>query len=324
MSPKIKILNHENKMKLLIYALILLCSHSKSAEIKTQKSKESNSYIIAISGPIENNDFEIFVNKSFNIKNAIVLLDSSGGAVYDSIKIGREIRKKGFYTAVPDNTLCASSCALIWLAGKKRFAEDGSFLGFHAAYTHKNGIISESGAGNALIGSYLNDLGLSDRAIIFVTNAPPEGIERLDQEKAELVGIIYGSVKNFTSQEHTSPSPSIPFRRTDAGITATPHDPVATVTRFYKALSVADANLASALVVPQKRGIGPFNEKNIASFFGSMREPLAIQSIEKISPNRVQVRYTYRMTITQCMGIATVQTEYILGNTLIASIKSNC
>lgn len=295
-----------------------------AAEIRIQQLAGSDAHLVVLSGPIERLDGDRFINQTGNVNRAVVLLDSSGGAVLEGLAIGRTIRTRGFFTAVPENTLCASSCALIWLAGKQRFAEENSFVGFHAAYVYKNGKPSETGVGNALIGSYLNDLGLSDRAIIFVTSAPPEGIERLDRKKADQVGISYRSVKESGSLGEQKSTQAIPSVRNDVGITNFPYDPILAVTRFYRALSEADGNAASALVVPEKRGIGPFNEKNIASFFGAMREPLVVHSIEKISSDSVQVRYTYRYTKSQCIGTAMVRTEYVLGNTLIQGIKANC
>lgn len=307
-----------------VFLLGFLSCVSMAADIRLQRIDGSDVYLIVLSGAIERLDSERFTNQASNIKKAVVILDSSGGAVIDGLAIGRYIRNRGFSTAVPDNTLCASSCALIWLAGKQRFAEESSFVGFHAAYVYKNGKPSETGVGNALIGAYLNDLGLSDRAIVFVTSAPPEGIERLDRRKADMVGIVYKSVAELNSSGNSGVGDSPPSKRTEAGISTSPYDPVAIVGRFYKALAIADGNAASALVVPEKRGIGPFNERNIASFFGSMREPLTVQSIDKLDKDTVQVRYTYRVTKTQCDGTAVVQTEYVLGNTLIRSIKANC
>lgn len=45
------------------------------------------------------------------------------------------------------------------------------------------------------------------------------------------------------------------------------YDPVNTAKAFYIALSRADGSSAAAFVVPEKRGIGPFNPGNIAQFF---------------------------------------------------------
>ncbi len=116
----------------------------------------------------------------------------------------------------------------------------------------------------------------------------------------------------------------LPSSRTEAGIRSNLHDPVATATRFYSALAVADGNAASALVVPEKRGIGPFNERNMSSFFGNMKEPLLVESVQQIGDDLVQVKYSYRFSKTKCAGVATVSTGYVMGTTLIKGIKANC
>ena len=109
-----------------------------------------------------------------------------------------------------------------------------------------------------------------------------------------------------------APSP----RRNDA--------PVEAVAKFYRALAAADGATAAALVVPAKRGRGPFRAEEISAFYGSLREPLALRSIRTIDPNRVEVRYRYRAAKTPCEGIAIVETETILRQTLIRRIRANC
>lgn len=311
-------------MRKLLFSLMFFGSTGVSAAaITVQKLPTQDLHLVVISGRIERTDAAQFTDKINGITNAVVMLDSPGGSVLDGISIGKSIRNNRFSTAVPDNTLCASSCALIWLAGMQRFAEESSVVGFHAAYVYKNGKQVEIGVGNALIGSYLNQLGLSDRAIIFVTSAPPEGIEVLERGKAREVGIAYRSIKDPASTtQNTRPPPTA--SRSEIGIRAVRYDPVGTVLRFYKALSIADGNAAAALVTPEKRGIGPFNETNIATFFGSMQTPLSVDSIQLIDRDVVQVRYSFRHARSQCVGVATVTTEYLLGNTLIKGIRANC
>lgn len=310
-------------MKNLFWFLLLAANVASAAVISVRRLPNEDLHIVVLSGDIERSDAERFSEKVNGISKAVVVLDSPGGSVLDGISIGRSIRSKGYHTAVPDQTLCASSCALIWLGGLQRFAEDTSLVGFHAAYVYRNGKAVEIGVGNALIGSYLNELGLSDSAIIFVTNAPPEGIERLDRRKAQQVGIAYRSVKAPPSANDTSRA-ALPATRTEVGIRPNAYDPVTAATRFYKALRAADGNAAAALVVPEKRGIGSFNERNISSFYGGLKEPLTVESIELVSGDAVQVKHSYRFTKTRCAGIATVSTEYLMGNTLIKGIKANC
>jgi uncharacterized protein YraI len=78
------------------------------------------------------------------------------------------VRKHAMTTFVPAERVCASACALIWLAGKPRTAEGKAAVGFHAAYNRNTG--QDSGVGNALIGAYLNELGLTAKAIVGMTS----------------------------------------------------------------------------------------------------------------------------------------------------------
>ena len=240
-----------------------------------------------MSGTIESGDGAKFSRIVEDTKNGLVILDSPGGAVLSGLEIGRQIKSKNLMTGVPSSTLCASSCALIWLAGSTRYAEESSIVGFHAAYVIRNGKQVETGVGNALIGAYLNELGLSDRAIIFVTQAPPEGIEQLTKFKGGQIGIAYKSVAEISPTRST---------KKDFQIADQLYDPFKVAVSFYQSLSLGDGSAAAALVVPEKRGIGPFNERNIGQFFGSMQEPLKVNSVRLIGSDTVEVNYTYRFT----------------------------
>jgi hypothetical protein len=99
------------------------------------------------------------------------------------------IRVKEFDTVVPDGGLCASACAIAWLGGAQRFIGAGSKVGFHAAYVLKAGVTAESGPGNAVLGSYLYQLGLSEEAIVYLTQAGPTSMKWLSPDEAGQHGI---------------------------------------------------------------------------------------------------------------------------------------
>ena len=302
--------------KIFISILILVFSQFSSAALITkEQTRDPNFHFITVSGTIEPEDGIKFNRIVSEVKNGFVVLDSPGGAVLSGLEIGRMIRSKKFMTGVPSSTLCASSCALIWLAGSTRYAEESSMVGFHAAYVVRNGKQVETGVGNALIGAYLNELGLSDRAIVFVTKAPPEGIEQLTKAKSEQVGIAFKSISEVSPSRST---------RKDFQIDDQPYDPLKVVVAFYQYLGLADGSSAAALVIPEKRGIGPFNERNIGQFFGTMKEPLKVNSVKLLSSDIVEVNYTYRVSKSQCNGKAIVETGYFMGNTLIKKISANC
>jgi hypothetical protein len=104
----------------------------------------------------------------------IVSLSSPGGDILPAINIGDFIHNHGWSTYVPSGTICASSCAAIWLAGDHRFIEGapGVLIGFHAVFDA--GTKRETGAGNAVLGSHLARWGFDDRAITCVTITPPD------------------------------------------------------------------------------------------------------------------------------------------------------
>jgi hypothetical protein len=119
-------------------------------------------------------------------KDTVITFDSPGGAVSAGLKMGELIRMRGFSTFVRPNTICASSCAIAWLAGSPRGAATTARIGFHAAYDEAG---VERGAVNALVGGYLRELGMSWEAIHHLTKAPPRGMEWLSFADAKRLGI---------------------------------------------------------------------------------------------------------------------------------------
>lgn len=119
----------------------------------------------------------------------IVVLESPGGDLQAGLKIGREISVRSYSTLVKAGTICASACALAWLAGDRRYMAPGAKIGFHAAYAEEGTSLVEKGAANALVGAYLNTLKLPDAAITYVTQASPSEIEWLSVDAAMRVGI---------------------------------------------------------------------------------------------------------------------------------------
>jgi hypothetical protein len=62
--------------------------------------------------------------------HAIVALNSPGGSPPDGLLIGYDILNREYDTYHSEG-ICASACALIWLAGKTRYMSSGAKLGFH-------------------------------------------------------------------------------------------------------------------------------------------------------------------------------------------------
>ena len=102
-------------------------------------------------------------------KPIYVVLESNGGLVVEGLKIGKAIYQRRYNTVVYNK--CASTCALIWLAGANRWVAASGSVGFHAIYLAGTGEVSS--AGNAMVGAYLLDIELSMTAIQYVNDRSP-------------------------------------------------------------------------------------------------------------------------------------------------------
>jgi len=174
-----------------IIALWLLASTGVEAAQIAVKPLDNGSTLVAIDGELDLADIDTFRarTESLPVGRATVELSSKGGSLLAGIRIGTLIRTKKFTTIVPDGAQCTSTCALAWLGGTRRIIGEYGSVGFHTAYIVKTGALSESGPGNAILGAYLNQLGLSEKAILYITHAAPTSMQWMSMEEAAEFGI---------------------------------------------------------------------------------------------------------------------------------------
>ena len=168
--------------------------------------------IIGVEGRFEPGDEKKFSQIALQFDRAVVAFNSPGGDLQAGIGIGKAIRLKEFTTLVGENVQCASACGLAWLAGAQRLAHSKAMIGFHAAYTIDGTTTKESGAANALVGAYLNQLGLPVSTIIHLTEKPPEDMAWLPLGTAKAWGIDFEIIgtDNVSTQPQTPPGPGQP------------------------------------------------------------------------------------------------------------------
>lgn len=104
-------------MRNLILASILAISPAANAAEITMNHGSDGLDIVSISGTFNAGDEAVFKKIAAESDRAAVVLNSGGGNLVTGLEIGRAIRLRGFATAVPQGALCASACALTWLAG---------------------------------------------------------------------------------------------------------------------------------------------------------------------------------------------------------------
>jgi hypothetical protein len=174
-----------------IIALWLLALTGAEAAQIAVKPLDSGPTLVVVDGELDLADIDAFRIKteSLPVGRTTVEFNSKGGSLLAGIRIGALIRTRKFTTLVPDGAQCASACALAWLGGTRRLVGEYASVGFHTAYIVKTGGLAESGPGNAILGAYLNQLGLSEKAIIYITHAAPTSMQWMSMEEAAEYGI---------------------------------------------------------------------------------------------------------------------------------------
>ena len=192
-------------MKTLLVALMLIIAPAQaavSATITVHEPDGEGRVFVDVVGTINDEDFKTFKEKTDQIypigsghpkKQVIVTLVSYGGSINPALQIGDRIRKRGMSTFVPGDRTCTSACALIWLAGVPRTVGDTPQIGFHAAYDPTTR--RETGAGNAVVGAYLRDLGVGYKAIVFMTRKGPTSVEWLTPDLAKELGVAWAMLQ---------------------------------------------------------------------------------------------------------------------------------
>src|SRR5215831_16624851 len=210
----IKVFSLTTCQRILIALLFVSGPPAIAATITLTPQNGDTPAVVAVQGVLRDEDIGEFRFKVAKLSTAVVTLESDGGSLLAGIRIGEFIRLRGFVTVVPNGARCASACAIAWLGGAQRFMGEQSLIGFHAAYRKETTGASESGMGNAVLGAYLNSIGLSEAAVAYVTMAAPNSMTWLTLEEAAKYGI---DVRPLS----TAALPPQPRRATTATTTTT-------------------------------------------------------------------------------------------------------
>jgi hypothetical protein len=189
--------------RLILFSLLTAATAARAATVDVVSLGPNKPPLVTVSGTFDLNDRDVFLRKIGSLSRAIVAFDSDGGSLLAGLQIGEIIRMKNFTTVVLDQTRCASSCALAWLGGTKRFMGATAKIGFHAAYDGETRQVT--GPGNALVGAYLNRIALPSAAVVYITTASPDSITWLSRSDAEKMGI---EVSFFAAPSNESPPKS--------------------------------------------------------------------------------------------------------------------
>jgi len=184
----------------------LLGAHVQAATIERVATDDGS--IIVVEGDLVDGDQGKLQSAMAGLRRAVVVLSSDGGNLIAGIEMGKLIRLRGLSTLVMRGDACTSACALAWLGGVQRIADRGARIGFHAAYRTQGGKTHETGAGNALVGAYLTNLGFSENAVFLLTFTPPSQMLWLDSALARRLGIELAEVDLLDVEPSAGPAPA--------------------------------------------------------------------------------------------------------------------
>jgi Putative peptidoglycan binding domain len=188
-----------------VFAFVSACN---AATITVNPPDAFGRVFIDIVGTLQPGDQSTFaagLGSNPDRKRVIVRLWSDGGELYTALSIGEIIYDAGVPTFVPIGGTCASGCALVWLAGRPRLNDGGSFIGFHSSYNRFD--LQPRGQPNALLGAYLKKLGFSYDAIAWMTERGATSMNWLTADAAQKYGITYAPLDSLPRPE---PPPSLP------------------------------------------------------------------------------------------------------------------
>ena len=84
--------------------------------------------LAALQGFITSNNAEEAITQLRIKKPRAIILNSYGGDISGAVQLAKYLHKNSINTWVPQNSICASGCALIFLAGEKRLCEGDIYL----------------------------------------------------------------------------------------------------------------------------------------------------------------------------------------------------
>jgi tetratricopeptide (TPR) repeat protein len=132
---------------------------------------------ITISGVITPNDSRGFIAMANRSRNAgqparLVLLNSTGGNLYEAYQIAKYIDQNRMDTLVEGSKICGSACFLIFISGRNRHADPGSGMFVHRVNEYNRDTDQARSATIDLNNAYRH-YGVPDKIRLAMMDTPP-------------------------------------------------------------------------------------------------------------------------------------------------------
>lgn len=148
-------------------------------------------------------DFQAFLKAGKIARGALVVLNSGGGNLVESLRLGNVIRQAGLSTTVrsydPETGrfqaggTCASGCAYAFLGGVSRSVGEGGRIGVHQIYTQGDAWALSAQDGlelMSLVAAHIRRLGASLELLIPAMNTRPQGMHWLSTGELSRYAVV--------------------------------------------------------------------------------------------------------------------------------------
>jgi len=154
--------------------------------------------ILSLEGFISIGTAERFEAKVADISEYVktVELNSPGGSVFDAIAMSTKIRELGWTTKISSGHLCASSCPLIFVGGKKRIVEEKAAIGVHQFFAASKdtrtsaNIISGTQRTTAKITKHLEAMDVDPALWLHALETPPQQLYYFSRDELKQYKLI--------------------------------------------------------------------------------------------------------------------------------------
>ncbi len=186
-------------MKRIIVVMTIAFSYfvfapSKSYDMEIQQVNWKGRKVLQATGEVVDGDAQRFADALSKAKPLphgliVVLLNSPGGSVSESLRISTLFSLFKIHAVVPKDGRCASACAsIIFVAAEYRTIEEGGLLGQHSCADAVSGIKNEKC--NEMISKHAVEHGVSYGSIsAFITYTAPEKMIWFTRPDVDCYGI---------------------------------------------------------------------------------------------------------------------------------------
>lgn len=180
---------------LLAFICLILSSASVQALEFSVQHRDGVSFIFA-QGEIERDDDRslLRVVSGGLHPQTVIMLNSPGGSLAASVRLGRAIRDLGFETFVGGAGVCASACFFSFIGGVRRLMDPDGAIGVHQFVTDSatdgHAATADSQSFSAQLLTHVIEMGVDPAALAKAMETPPTHIYYFDWWELKRLRIV--------------------------------------------------------------------------------------------------------------------------------------